>query len=209
MSVAGVHGTKGGWLAVVLDGGNVGSIARLDSVTASFEELAEAEVIAIDIPIGFGPREADSLARANVGGSSVFPIPEELKFAGPFGPGQGISAQAFALGARIRHVSDLARNDPRFREVHPEVCFWAMNGERKLSHGKKTAGGVLERLALLESHGVRIRREQLGDAARAPLDDILDAAACAWTASRIAEHDAVSFPDPPESIGDLQVAIWY
>jgi predicted RNase H-like nuclease len=27
-------------------------------------------------------------------------------------------------------------------EVHPEVCFWAMNGEHPMAHNKKTEAGV-------------------------------------------------------------------
>jgi predicted RNase H-like nuclease len=43
----------------------------------------------------------------------------------------------------------------------------------------------------------------------APIDDVLDAAAAAWSANRIAKGEAVSLPDPPESKDGLQVAIWY
>lgn len=207
--VAGVDGTKGGWLAVVLEAGQVTDVHRLVGVDSSFGDLAEAEVIAIDIPIGFGPRSADKLAREAVGGSSVFVIPEQAKFAAPFGPGRGISAQAHALGPRIDHVTTLAASDGRFHEVHPEVCFWAMNEKRRLRYPKKSAGGALERMALLEERGIVIDSNLLGDASLAPLDDVLDAAACAWTASRIADKTALSLPDPPGGVGGLQVAIWY
>jgi predicted RNase H-like nuclease len=124
-------------------------------VETNFDVLAGVEVIAIDIPIGFGPREADKLARSAVGGSTVFAIPEKAKFSEPFGPGRGISAQAHALGKRIRHVTDLAAADGRFHEVHPEICFWAMNRGERLSYPKKSAGGVLERMALLGEAGMR------------------------------------------------------
>ncbi len=46
----------------------------------------------------------------------------------------------------------------------------------------------------------------LGAAATVPLDDLLDAAACAWSAARTG---AVSLPDPPEKRDGLAVAIWY
>jgi predicted RNase H-like nuclease len=39
--------------------------------------------------------------------------------------------------------------------------------------------------------------DDLGAAGRAGADDVLDAAAVAWTASRLAAGTAVSFPDPP------------
>lgn len=209
MIVAGVDGTKGGWVAVVLDGEAPPRVELVEGVASSFERLADAEVIAIDVPIGFGPRRADALARAAIGGSSVFAIPDRSSFEGSYGPGRNISAQAFAIGARIRHVTELAAADRRYHEVHPEVCFWAMNGGVRLPYRKKSARGALERLSLLERHGVGIDADALGDAAKVPLDDVLDAAGCAWSAARIARGEAASLPDPPEAIDGLRVAIWY
>lgn len=205
--VAGVDSTKRGWIAVVLENGRVSEVRLLQGSDTTFSELGAATVVAIDMPIGFGPRAADTLARERVGGSSVFAIPEEEKFAEPFGPGRGISAQAHALGTRIRHVTEVAASDRRFREVHPEVCFWAMNGERRLVYRKKSAGGALERMALLERAGIEIATKLLDDAARAPLDDVLDAAACAWTAQRIAANEAESLP--PGAVGGQSGVIWY
>jgi predicted RNase H-like nuclease len=40
------------------------------------------------------------------------------------------------------------------------------------------------------------------------LDDILDAAAVAWSASRIASGQASSLPDPPQTAG-VPIAIWF
>ncbi len=204
--VAGVDGCKRGWVAVVLIDGRFREARLLDGVDSSFAELADMKRIAIDVPIGYGPRAADALARAVVGGSSVFSIPERERFEAPFAEGGGISAQAHALGDRIRHVTALATADRRFREVHPEVCFTAMNDMKRLKFRKKSAGGAFERLRLLRKHGINIDSGTLGAAATIPLDDLLDAAACAWTASR---RDAVSLPDPPEQRDGHAVAIWY
>jgi predicted RNase H-like nuclease len=204
--VAGVDGCKRGWVAVVLHDGRFREARLLEGVESDFAALADVSRIAIDVPIGYGPRQADALARAIVGGSSVFSIPERERFEAPFAEGGGISAQAFALGERIRHVTSLAQRDLRFREVHPEVSFTAMNEMRRLKHRKKSAGGALERLALLARHGINIDRGRLGPAAGVPLDDLLDAAACAWSAAR---SRPVSLPDPPERREGLAQAIWY
>ena len=134
--MAGVDGCKRGWVAVVLIDGRFREARLLEGVESSFAELADIERIAIDVPIGYGPREADGLARAVVGGSSVFSIPERERFDVPFAEGGGISAQAHALGDRIRHVTALATADRRFREVHPEVCFTAMNDMKRLRFRK-------------------------------------------------------------------------
>ena len=204
--VAGVDGCKRGWVAVVLIDGRFREARLLEGVEASFAELADMKRIAIDVPIGYGPREADDLARALVGGSSVFSIPERERFEAPFAEGGGISAQSHALGERIRHVTALAARDDRLREVHPELCFTAMNGMKRLRYRKKSAGGAFERLGLLRTHGNNIDPGTLGSVATIPLDDLLDAAACAWTAAR---RDAVSLPDPPEQRDGQAVAIWY
>ena len=205
--VAGVDGCKRGWVAVVLSDGRFREARMIEGVESTFGELADVQRIAIDIPIGYGPRKADGLARALVGGSSVFSIPARERFDALFAEGGGISAQAHALGDRIRHVTDnLARHDPRFREVHPELCFTAMNRMKRLRYRKKSAGGAFERLGLLRRHGINIDPGTLGAAATVPLDDLLDAAACAWTAARGAP---VSLPDPPEQRDGLAIAIWY
>ncbi len=169
----------------------------LPAVESSFGELRDAAVIAIDVPIGFGPRRADALARTLLKGaaSTVFTTPSRQILETPFRAGLGVSAQAHALGARIIHVTELATSDPRIREVHPEVSFRAMNDGRPLRHRKKSAGGALERIEILRRHGIYLT--ELEAAASAPLDDVLDAGAAAWSAHRIANGVAESLPIPP------------
>jgi predicted RNase H-like nuclease len=208
--VAGVDGTKGGWVAVVLRDGEFIGTKLIRPVGSDFSELEDAEVIAIDVPIGFGPRRADVAARAYLTGASstVFTTPSEEILRTPFRAGLNVSAQAHALGERILHVTALAALDSRFHEVHPEVSFRAMNGGSALGHRKKSAGGALERLELLRSEGIELLGE-LGAAAFAPLDDVLDAAAAAWSAQRLASGAARSLPSPPEERGSQAIAIWY
>jgi predicted RNase H-like nuclease len=207
--VAGVDGTKGGWVAIALEDGHFADDFLLRPVETDFAELSDVEVVAIDIPIGFGPREADREARSFLTGSAsvVFPTPPREALEAPFGPGLGVSAQAHALGSRIVHVTELARSDRRFHEVHPEVSFRAMNGGSPLGYRKKSAGGVLLRVELLRKAGIRLR--PLGEASQAPLDDVLDAAAAAWSAQRIASGAALSLPNPAQTIDGYPVAIWY
>jgi predicted RNase H-like nuclease len=204
-----VDGTKGGWVAIVLENGALADDFLLRPVETDFAQLNDVEVVAIDIPIGFGPREADRAARAFLtrSASVVFPTPPREVLAAPFGAGLGVSAQAHALGPRILHVTDLARRDPRFREVHPEVSFRVMNGGQPLGHRKKSAAGSLRRLELLRAAGIELGA--LRNAGPAPLDDVLDAAAAAWSGDRIAIGAAQSLPDPPQELDGYPVAIWY
>ena len=88
-----------------------------------------------------------------------------------------------------------------------------MNGERRLRYRKKSAGGAFERLALLREHGITLDLETLGEAAPVPLDDVLDAAACAWTAARVARAEAPPYHSPIRRAdrgaqrGDLALAL--
>jgi len=65
------------------------------------------------------------------------------------------------------------------------------------------------RAALLAAAGITLTAD-LGPAGRvAGVDDVLDAAAAAWTARRVAAGHAVSLPSPPETYSDgLPCAIW-
>lgn len=209
MRVAGVDGTKGGWVAVVLEDGALADDFLLRPVETDFAELDDVEVVAIDIPIGFGPREADSAARSFLVGSAsvVFPTPPRAVLEAPFAPGLGFPKQAHSLGPRILHVTEHARHDRRFHEVHPEVSFRAMNRCQQLGHRKKSAAGALKRLELLKGAGIDLTEIQgYGSAA---LDDVLDAGAAVWSAHRIAKDQAKSLPEPPELIDGYPVAIWY
>jgi predicted RNase H-like nuclease len=206
--VAGIDGTKGGWVAITLHDGRFDSDYLLRPMTTDFGEISDVDLMAIDIPIGYGPRAADSQARSFLGGNAgtVFMTPAQEVLEAPFGPGLGVSAQSHALGPRIIHVTTLARRDSRFHEVHPEVSFRAMKGE-PLHHRKKSFGGARERMDLLRRNGLDLA--PLGPAAAAPLDDVLDAAAAAWSAHRIAAGRACTLPDPPQLIDEHRVAIWY
>lgn len=209
MRVAGVDGTKRGWVAVELVNGSFDSAHVLQPIETRFETLAAAEVIAIDVPIGFGPRGADAAARRYLGraASTVFTTPRREQLETPFGPGLGISAQAHALGSRILHVTAVAVSDLRIREVHPEVSFRAINDGAALGYRKKSYGGVFERLELLRRCGVELG--DVGMAAGVAIDDVLDAAAAAWSGHRIATGIARCLPDPPEMLDGRPVGIWY
>ena len=214
--VAGVDGIAGGWVAVVLDGGKLAHIQVVEPPETSFDELAEAEVLAVDVPIGFGPaREADALARQILrpckGASRVFPIPAEETLlaalqAVRYRKGLGVQAQVYRIADRICHVTALAASDRRIYEVHPEISFWAIKGDC-LDYSKHTYGGVEERRALLERAG--ILPEAAGAAARIGVADVLDAAAAAWSAHRILTGEASSLPSSIKRGRKRRPAIWY
>jgi predicted RNase H-like nuclease len=82
-----------------------------------------------------------------------------------------------------------------------------MAGE-PLTYAKKTWTGQARRRELLARHGI-VLPDQLGPAGQAPPDDVLDAAAVAWSAHRKATGVALSHPSPPEDNDGTGIAIWY
>jgi predicted RNase H-like nuclease len=225
--VLGVDACKAGWVGIALGGGPARAYfaVLIEELVLAAESDGPVEVIAIDIPIGLpdsGRRKADEQARAIVGprrASSVFTTPVRTALeAGDYAAavaenrrraGQGISRQAWGLRAKLLQVDHWARQGGRrVVEVHPEVCFARLAG-RQLTHSKATWAGVEERRALLSGAGI-ILTGLLGAAgAKAGVDDVLDAAAAAWTAQRVAVGRALCVPDIPETFSDgIPAAIW-
>jgi predicted RNase H-like nuclease len=133
---------------------------------------------------------------------------------------KAIAKQAFHIFPKIVEVDAFLRLRadlvPRFYECHPEVAFWAMNGERALTEPKKVRGrsyapGLDRRRRLLAAEGFdeAMMSEELARALKAGADDLIDACAACWSAARIATGKAISFPDPPERDAfGLPIAIW-
>jgi predicted RNase H-like nuclease len=96
----------------------------------------------------------------------------------------------------------------RVVEVHPEASFAQLAGAALRSRKSSWAGTVLRR-RLLAAAGIGLP-DDLGPAGeKAGVDDVLDAAAAAWTALRVLRGQARPCPDPPERFSDgLASAIW-
>ncbi len=86
------------------------------------------------------------------------------------------------------------RARPRAAEVHPEVSFCALAG-RPMVFGKKLGPGVAERVALLEERFPNFWEAALrmtpGARPLPGFDDMLDAAAAAWSARRLVSGEAI------------------
>ena len=213
MRVTGVDACRRGWVAVSVNTARPGGL-KVDSVRvhaslARVLEEDEASVVGIDMPLGLldsGWREADRAARRLLGPrrSSVFAIPPRAVCAQASYQaanqrcreltGQGFSIQAWGLRAKLLEA-DLYRatcGHPLY-EVHPELAFGALAGA-PLEHSKHTEAGRDLRRELLGRAGLAVPRVRL-----APVTDMLDAAAVAWSAWRIATGQAVVIP------GRLQV----
>lgn len=220
--VVGADVWKNGWIAVVTVDGWIASIDAYDTMVELVVAEPDAEVIAVDIPIGLPvapPRPADSAARHFIGArsSSVFPTPpRDILEAETYQDalrlsrkryGIGLTAQSYSLRRRILETDDVARKDSRLIEIHPEVTFRAMAGT-VLRWSKKSWNGYSERRRLLSGVGLSIPDQLPDSVGSVPVDDVLDAAAGAWTAKRYAAGDAETLPDemPLPGFGEV---IWY
>ena len=213
MVVVGVDGFRRGWVAVVVHDDRFAAALPFASVSEVLQTFAEARVVAIDVPIGLptdGLRPADVAARAYLGprSSSVFATPqrdalEARSYADARRVRPSTSAQAYALRSKILEVDAVAASDVRVYEVHPEISFRALAGRSLPS--KRTWNGQTDRRRALERAGIDLP-DDLGEAGRVPPDDVLDAAAAAWSAGRIADGRAATLP---AGVRDRIGPIWF
>lgn len=199
---AGVDGCRAGWIVVEHERAWV--VPRFGEVVAS---VPSDTVIGIDIPIGLleehvpGGRACDRAARRRLApgrSSSVFSAPPRAALGVRSLPearagGFPMNLQTLNILAKVADVD--AAMDPvlqrRVHEVHPELAFVALAGGVPLTHSKRRAAGRTERRALLDRNGITIPGLPHG----AATDDLLDACAAGWSASRIERGTAVRVPE--------------
>jgi predicted RNase H-like nuclease len=201
-TVLGVDGWRSGWIGARVEPG-VDRIEWLVLLSAAAVLEVEAAITAVDIPMGLpmrGTRECDFAARAELrgAGSTVFPAPvrsvlhcrthaqaiEVLRQRG----GRLMSAQAFGI---VRKVAEMDRAlTPQLQdhvvEAHPELSFRRLAGVTRMPR-KKTAAGVGMRLDALRRWLPSVDRALRDVPEPVPIDDALDALACAWTAQQMLE----------------------
>jgi predicted RNase H-like nuclease len=237
--LAGIDGCPCGWVAAFvradLRAVRVRVVPHFADVLAAPEAPA---IVAVDMPIGLperaglGGRVAERAVRPLLGArqSSVFSVPSRAALAAAdyreacaialatSEPPRKVSRQLFMLAPKIREVDACLRADAscagRVYEVHPEVAFWRLNGERALSEPKKVRSrpyepGLALRRRLLIAAGFPAAAVEAKPPKGAGPDDLIDALACAAIAQRIHAGRARPFPDPPErdALG-LPMAIW-
>ena len=217
-------------------GARTGTLAELIAWADDLVPDSPAAAVGVDIPIDHvevPERTADRETRRFVKplGSTVFPTPPRLAVeAASYAEANALlaaagapklSKQAWMLVPRMIEATAVARTDDRLHEVHPEAAFRQMKLDLagldadapgadgvRIRRSKKTWNGLLERRGLLAAHGIHLPED---DPALDGVvsDDVVDAAAVAWTARRIALGCAVPMPDPPDrAAGGRPVAVW-
>ena len=224
---------KKGWFAVALDpkdNWKIGVFKAFDDLWRRWNLLTR---IFIDIPIGLpgaGRRPCDVETRRLLGkrGSSVFAVPcREALSARTYRQacrinqrilGVKLSIQTWNISAKIREIDTWLRRtpaaQPRIRESHPELCFWALNGARAMVYPKKSLQGFEERFRLLGNiyrHAAPLVRQALNQYRRKDLarDDILDALVLAISARFSSGMPQTAPLNPPVDREGLPMEIVY
>lgn len=187
-------------------------------------DVPGAVAVGVDMPLGLmatEKRASDCAAQRLLAArsSSIFVMPPRPVFDAPDHAtgtalavamtGKGISIQAWGLKAKLLEAEALhALSSVPLFEVHPELSFREM-GLLPLDGSKKSWRGQRARLRVLRGQGIEIPEDLGAKVAKIPADDVLDAAAAAWSAHRIAGGLAFCLPDPPQiNESGQQLAIW-
>jgi predicted RNase H-like nuclease len=208
---AGVDGCPGGWFVVARRTGAQDDVRR--TLCETFEQVLDLDetqdMVAVDIPIGLpdrvgtGGRACGAVAEPDYGRACAVNLEAS-------DPPRKVSRQCFALFAKIREVDALMTPalQGRVFEAHPELSFWALNGQQPLALAKTVKSAVSEpgldlRRRLLEGAGFPAHALAQGEWPRRLVgpDDIVDACALAWSAERLLAGTAVTLPARPPRDG--------
>lgn len=211
----GVDGCKAGWFYIAFGPSEKVRWGIERTIDALVAKAASDDRIFVDIPIGLPNdrlgRVCDTEARNELCSPrrlSVFsaPVRAVLHHTANYVranqiskelTGKGLNKQTFNILPKIKEVDELLGSCGKarkvIREIHPEVCFWALAGNKSMQYKKKILKGFCERLAVLREVWPSISKtieailedeKVLEEHGRGNLDgdDILDAAAAAITA---------------------------
>lgn len=215
----GVDGCRGGWIAAVLDHGEL-RLEKYDSIDIIVSKYPSFDAFLIDMAIGLrsSPDQIrpDDDARKELGakGSSVFPIPsrqavyaigeKEQKQANIQSLGKSLSKQSIAIIPKLRELDVFLRENPGYRgkilESHPEVDFARLNGSVLISR-KKEEPGLSERKNVLAEYLEKEDLTSTYDKAKeleCNQDDLIDASCLAVTGALYAQGLCESLPEKPK-----------
>jgi len=223
MNWIGVDGCSAGWFYVSLDDSDNWETGIFPDIQFLSEKFQDECLILVDIPIGLRhignlERLCDKEARKFLGNrrSSVFPVPcrkavyggnyEEASRINHELTGRNLSKQSWFISDKIKQVDELLINSIKYRklvrEIHPEICFWGLNGRKSMKYYKKTSEGFNERLDVIRK--VFGECDELVDRVLLKYkksdvinDDVLDALVAAVTA-RFGFNALNTIPDAPE-----------
>lgn len=211
---------EGYWTVTVEDASPV-SVELFETLDDVLAHANEADAVGFDVPIGHddpmgeagGRRAPEAAAEALLGDAidRILPCPPPVVFElDHFHQAQKrcedegwpeLTRPIWGGRGRIAGATEAASEDARIVEAHPEVSFTVMNekhgGSGPPEHYGDGYEALVERTELLEAEGWAVAGTL--EAEDAEPRKLLDAAATAWTADRVARGIARTVPeDPPE-----------
>jgi predicted RNase H-like nuclease len=219
--LAGVVPCPGGWLL---------ASGKLQGITLSVDEpqvittlidvldyRPSFEILALHAPIGLldeprpGGRTCDAEARRLLGprrGAAVASAPWRSVVEGGVPADSDLAGLSVTVRYLLPRFAEVAKEMQPYRqrtvfEVHPELSYHQLNGDRPLRYPKGTRVGQEERRALLVGRLPGVERLLDARLRRVSPRHLLDAAACLWTCRRIAARAITRIPEDPQwdSIG--------
>jgi len=225
--IAGVDGCKGGWLVAIVEVKGKRHSFELTCMPPPITNFSDVlwatkgcKVVCIDIPIGLSDRDrrrCDQKAKEILGNrqccvffAPIRPILSYKRYPAANRTsrclsGHGLSIQSFNIMDKIHQVDSVMtpNKQKRFREVHPEVCFWALNHGQPMQRKKTTDAGRKDRMRVLAPIFQNLRGIVTKDnrAKGVKVDDILDALVAAYTAGQVVLDNYSTLPARPQRDG--------
>ena len=226
MFFVGADVSKGKWLAVKLSEGESPEVRLFQTIREIWDSYNAAGLVLIDMPIGLRDdggeeRLCDKEARGLLGWprrSSIFRAPcratlkasnyDDAKRISIHRTSKSLPIQTWSIIPKIREVDEFLNGNisakSRIREIHPELCFWALNGGKAMSCSKKTPEGISERTKVLRRACTQtdavLKATKRDFQGKVKDDDILDALAAAVTAF-LGRKRLLTIPENPETDG--------
>ena len=213
----GVDGCKGGWVAAVIEQGEL-RIEKYLNINELIDKYPKFDNMLIDMVIGLPVNQKqydnrpDSTARRLIAPrtSTIFAVPsrqavyeetEEAQIkANRAALGKGLAKQTMAIIPKMRELDIFLSENDRyknvFKESHPEVCFARLNGAVVMTK-KSEMHGLMERVQILSQFFPNLSVDSISVRAKelhCNRDDIVDAVCLAVTANLDLQGDSEVIP---------------
>jgi 8-oxo-dGTP diphosphatase len=215
-----VDGCKGGWIAALLNQGNL-IIDKFNHINDIVNKYPYFDEMFVDMVIGLPSSKdhirPDTYARKIIKErtSTIFPAPcRQAVYARTVSDayeenesvlGKKFTPLTVGILSKIRELDSYLQNNQRYKNVikesHPEVCFARLNGKTMLSK-KSQIEGIEERINLLRKYIPELsltKLTTLQKCLKCNIDDIVDALCLAVTANIAAQGYFEIIPENPMS----------
>ena len=216
----GVDGCKGGWIAAILNQGEL-KIDKFNTINDIVNEYPHFDEFFVDMVIGLPSSKnhirPDTYARQIIKerASTIFPAPcRQAVYARTVADayeenervlGKKFTPLTVGIFPKIRELDSFFQDNQKYKNVikesHPEVCFARLNGSTMLSK-KSQIDGIEERIHLLRKYLPELsltKLTALEKCLKCNIDDIVDALCLAVSANIAAQGYFEIIPETPMS----------